>query len=76
VTVLGPIVESPPNILFVLIAGDFHHRQADHFGRGLEISEWISHPKRLQNRESQLKPFCSDKAVQTVLSDQSELVSV
>ena len=36
-----------------------HHRQADHLGRRVEITEWVSHPTRLKNGFICLKPFCS-----------------
>ncbi len=43
---------------------DIHHdRQADDLGRGLEIKEWIAHPKRLRNALHCLELFCSDTAV-------------
>jgi len=32
-----------------------HHVQADDFGRRLELSEWISHPKTSLNRRNHLK---------------------
>ena len=40
-----------------------HHREADHLGRAIEISERTSHPQRLRNALRRLKPICSDKAL-------------
>ena len=34
-----------------------HHREADNFGRAVEISEGIFHRRRLWNGPSRLKPF-------------------
>ena len=39
-----------------------HHREADHLGRTVEITEGILHPRRLRNTIPRLKPICSDKA--------------
>ena len=40
-----------------------HHCKADNLGRGLEITEWVSHPLTLRKSLSALKQFCSDKAL-------------
>jgi len=40
-----------------------HHRQADHLGRRVEITECIFHPQRLRAATVSLKPFCSDNAI-------------
>jgi len=39
-----------------------HHRQANNLGRRIEITEGISHPRRLENALPCLKPFYSDNA--------------
>jgi len=40
-----------------------HHRKADDLRRGLEIAEWISHPKTLPNANHRLRPFSPDTAI-------------
>jgi len=45
------------------IADVHHHREADDFGRSLEITEWISHPRTLRDVLSALRNSCSDNAV-------------
>jgi hypothetical protein len=39
-----------------------HHREANNLGRRIEITEGISHPRRLENALPCLKPFYSDNA--------------
>ena len=39
-----------------------HHREADHFGRTVEITERILHHRRLRGLTFQLKPISSDNA--------------
>ena len=39
-----------------------HHREADHFGRTVEITERIVHHRRLRDLTSQLKTIYSDNA--------------
>ena len=39
-----------------------HHREADHFGRTVEITERIVHHRRLRGLTFQLKPIYSDNA--------------
>ena len=46
-----------------------HHREADHFGRTVEITEGISHRLRLRNSPSPLKPIYSDGAQRTYRID-------
>jgi len=41
-----------------------HHRKANNFGRCLEMSEGIRHPKRLPARIPVLKALSSDSAVE------------
>ncbi len=40
-----------------------HHGQADDLGRGLEIAEWVAHPRRLRDELYRLKPVSSDNAI-------------
>jgi len=47
------------------IADENHHRQADHFGRAVEITEGIVHPGGLCVTRGGLKPIWSDKAPMT-----------
>jgi hypothetical protein len=39
-----------------------HHREADHLGRRVEITEWIAPRRRLRIATLWLKSICSDKA--------------
>jgi len=39
-----------------------HHREADHLGRTVEITEGILHRCKLRNSPARLKPICSDTA--------------
>jgi len=43
-----------------------HHRQADHLGRCLEVSEGIPHPRTLRDALSAIKPFYPDTALATL----------
>ena len=40
-----------------------HHREADHLGRAVEITEGIAHRRKLQTGATRLKPIWSDTAV-------------
>jgi hypothetical protein len=51
------------------IADVHHHREADHLGRAIEITEGIAHRPRLRNPKTKLKPIYSDNAL--VLHTQS-----
>ena len=42
------------------IADIHHHREVDHLGRAVEITEWIAHCRRLRNLTRGLKPIYSD----------------
>jgi hypothetical protein len=42
-----------------------HHREADHLGRTVEITEGIAHRRRLRNAPPRLKTICSDNALYT-----------
>ena len=44
------------------IADVHHHREADHLGRTVEITEGIFHPQRLRAKPAGLNPICSDTA--------------
>jgi hypothetical protein len=44
------------------IADIHHHREADHFGRTVEIAEGIAHRRRLSILARRLKPIYSDNA--------------
>ena len=44
------------------IADAHHHREADHLGRIVEITEGIFHPEKLRTAFALLKPICSDNA--------------
>ncbi len=44
------------------IADVHHHREANHLGRTVEITEWIFHPQRLRAKPAGLNPICSDTA--------------
>jgi len=48
-----------------------HHRQADDFGRRVEITEQISHPQRLRTGLASLKPIWSDSAQPRTLTHQA-----
>ena len=41
-----------------------HHRQADHLGRCLEVSEGIPHPRTLRDALLVLRQFYSDTAAE------------
>jgi hypothetical protein len=41
-----------------------HHREADHLGRRVEITEWIAHRRRLRNAPARFKPICIDTAIE------------
>jgi hypothetical protein len=43
-----------------------HHREADHLGRAVEITEWIAHRRRLRNLARRLKPIYSDTAPESI----------
>ena len=47
------------------IADIHHHREADNFGRAVEIAEGIFHPLRLRNSPYRLKPLYFDNAILT-----------
>ena len=47
------------------IADIHHHRQADHLGRAVEITEGFAHRRRLRNLAKRLKPIYSDNAMNT-----------
>jgi len=44
------------------IADIHHHREADHLGRAVEITEWIAHRRTLRILVRSLKPIYSDNA--------------
>jgi len=44
------------------IADIHHHREADHLGRAVEITEWIAHRRTLRIFVRSLKPIYSDNA--------------
>ena len=44
------------------IADIHHHREADHLGRAVEITEGIAHRRTLRNLARRLKPVYSDNA--------------
>src|SRR4030042_5858811 len=44
------------------IADIHHHREADHLGRAVEITEGIAHRRRLRILARRLKPIYSDNA--------------
>jgi hypothetical protein len=50
------------------IADIHHHREADNFGRAVEIGEGIFHPLRLGSITRRLKPLYSDNAQYSLLS--------
>ena len=39
-----------------------HHREANYLGRAVEITEWITHRRRLRNLARRLKTIYSDNA--------------
>ena len=45
------------------IADVQHHREADDFGRTVEITEGVFHPPKLRNSPYRLKPLYSDNAI-------------
>ena len=49
------------------IADVHHHREADHLGRAIEITEGIAHRPRLRNPKTKLKPIYSDDAAAALL---------
>ena len=44
------------------IADIHHHREADHLGRAVEITEWIAHRRSLRILARRFKPIYSDNA--------------
>ena len=52
-----------------------HHREADHLGRAVEITEGIGHPKTLRDVTTWLKPSCSDNAVSRLWPETSKSAS-
>ena len=44
------------------IADVHHHREVNHLGRTVEITEWIFHPQGLRAKPAGLNPICSDTA--------------
>jgi hypothetical protein len=46
-----------------------HHREADNFGRTIEITEGVFHPSKLRNSPYRLKPLYSDNAHKTNLKE-------
>ncbi len=51
------------------IADVHHHREADHLGRAVEISEGIAHRRKLQTAAPRLKPIWSDTALAQASQD-------
>ena len=43
-----------------------HHYEPDHLGRRVEITEGITHRRKLRNVTPWLKPICSDTAARYV----------